>query len=171
MGAERRIKDRLQHLKQRLLDEPICHRWDAKLALASLRLRDRYPTHRLRPVRARQQLFPDHGPFAAQPVGGLVDIQPVDTRCTLVGPHPFPSLLHVLSCQCCYQQHWPRALRFMSRARGFVADWIRKGFTLTYSRPLRRGGHLTLCPTHRHAVEHSFPFGPSAAAATYFDLC
>ena len=28
-------------------------------------------------------------------------------------------------------------------------------------RPLRRSGHLTLCPAHRHAVEHSFSFGPS----------
>jgi hypothetical protein len=86
-------------------------------------------------------------------------------------PHPFPCLLHVLSCQGRIEQPRHCDLRFRTRARGFVADWIREGFTLTYSRPIRRGGHLTLCPTHRHAVEHSFQFGPSVAAATYFDLC
>jgi hypothetical protein len=35
--AERWIKDGLQHLKQRLLDEPIRHHRDAKLALAFIR--------------------------------------------------------------------------------------------------------------------------------------
>jgi hypothetical protein len=45
------IKLRLQHLQQRLLDQPIRHRRDAKLALASVRLRDRYPSYRLWPVR------------------------------------------------------------------------------------------------------------------------
>jgi hypothetical protein len=54
----------------------------------------------------------------------------------------------------------------MTRAPGFVAAGIRQGFTLTYSRPLRRSGHLTLCPSHPHAVEHSFSFGPSFALAS-----
>ena len=160
------IKDRLQHLKQRLLNQTIRHRRDAKLALASIWLWDRYPTHRLRPVRALQQLFPDCGPFTAQPVGSLVDIQSVDSGRALVGPHPFPCLLHVLSCQCCSEQPRPCALRFMTRAPGFVAAWIGQGCTLPCSRPLRRSGHLTLCPSHRHAVEHSSSFGPSFTLAS-----
>src|ERR1039458_9232611 len=117
-------------------------------------------------VRARQQLFPDGWPLPAKPFGGLVDVQPVDTGCALVGPHPFPRLLHVLSCQYCNEQPWPCALRFITRTRGFVAARIGQGFTLPYSRPLRRGGHLTHCPAHRHAVEPSFSFGPSVAEAT-----
>jgi hypothetical protein len=51
MLAERRIEPRLQHLQQRLLDQPIGHRRDAKLALASVRLRNRYPSYRTGPVR------------------------------------------------------------------------------------------------------------------------
>ena len=88
MLTEGWIKHGLQHLKQRLLDQTIRHRGDAKLALASVRFRNRYPTHRLRPVRARQQVFPDRWPFGARPFGGLVDIQPVDTRCALVVSAP-----------------------------------------------------------------------------------
>jgi len=110
-----------------------------------------------------QQLFPDSRTLATQPFGGLVDFQPVDPGCALIGPHPFPCLLHVLSCQSCTEQPWPRALRFMTRTRGFVAAWIGQGFTLPYSGPLRQSGHLTHCPAHRHAVEHSFSFGPSLA--------
>ena len=48
--AEGWIKHRLQHLQQRLLDEPILYRRDAKFALASVRLRNHDPSHRLRPV-------------------------------------------------------------------------------------------------------------------------
>jgi hypothetical protein len=61
--AEGWIKHRLQHLQQRLLYQPIRHRRDAKLALASIRLGDRDPAHRLRPVRPPQQLFADRRPL------------------------------------------------------------------------------------------------------------
>jgi len=44
--AEGRIKDRLQHLQQSLLDQAIRHRRDAELTLATARLRDRHPTYR-----------------------------------------------------------------------------------------------------------------------------
>src|ERR1700689_57445 len=92
------IKYRLQHLQQRLLDEPIRHRRDTKLALTSVWLRNRYPSYRPGPVRSTQQLFPDGGPLSPQPLRRLVDIQSVDASCALVGSHPFPGLLHVLSC-------------------------------------------------------------------------
>lgn len=48
--TEGRIKQRLQHLQQRLLDQPIRHRGDAQLALATVRFRDHYPAYRTRPV-------------------------------------------------------------------------------------------------------------------------
>src|SRR5437660_9203684 len=49
--AEGRIKNGLQHLQQRLLDQTIRHRRDAKLALAALWLGDRHPSYRTGPVR------------------------------------------------------------------------------------------------------------------------
>ena len=97
------IKHRLQYLQHRLLNQTIRYRRDAQLALASVRLGDRYPSHRLRPVRPMQQLFADRRPLGAQPLGGLVDAETVDARCALVGPHPLPCLLHVLSGQNCAQ--------------------------------------------------------------------
>ncbi len=99
MLAEGGIKDGLQHLQQRLLDQPIRHRWDAKLALATLRLGDRHPTYRTGPIRPPQQLFPDDGPRRTQMFGSLIDIQTIDTGCAFVGPHPLQRPLQVLSRQ------------------------------------------------------------------------
>jgi hypothetical protein len=48
--AEGRIKNGLQHLQQRLLDQTIRHRRDAELALAAVRLGNRHPSHRTGPV-------------------------------------------------------------------------------------------------------------------------
>ncbi len=163
MLAEGGIKKRLQHLQQRLLNQTIRHRRDAKLALASVRLRKHYPSHRLRPVRPTQQLFADRGPLRAQPFGGLLDTETVDARRALVGPHPLPGLLHVLSGQSCRKQSRPRVLRFMTRAKDFVADRRGQGFTLLPAGPLRFRGHLTQCPPHRHGGFHSSSFSPSPA--------
>ena len=159
--AEGRIKDRLQHLQQRLLDQPIRHRRDAKLALASVRLRDRYPSHRLWPVRPLQQLLADRGPLGAQPLGRLVDVQSVDTRRALVGPHPLPCLLHVLSGQNCRSAVPAPCPPLHDAGSGFVAGSVRQGFTLPLAGPPRLRGHLTRCPSHRHAGFHSSSFGPS----------
>ena len=97
--AEGRIKDGLQHLQQRLLDQTIRHRRDAELALASVRLGDRHPSYRHRPVHPRQQLVPDSRPCGAQAFGRLVNVQTVDTGRPFVGPHPFPGPLQVFSRQ------------------------------------------------------------------------
>src|ERR1700750_1200722 len=50
--AEGGIKERRQHLQQRLLDQTIRHRRDTELALAALGLGDRHPSHRTGPVRS-----------------------------------------------------------------------------------------------------------------------
>jgi len=50
------------------------------------------------------------------------------------------------------------------RATGFVTAGLRQSFTLPRSRPLRRDGHLTPCPSHHPAFEHSFSFGPSVTS-------
>src|SRR5579859_3814594 len=94
--AEGGVKDRLQDLQQRLLDQTIRHRWDAELALATLRLGDRHPSHRTGPVRPLQQLLADGGPRRAQECDGLVYIQSIDAGCALVGSDPFERPLQVL---------------------------------------------------------------------------
>jgi hypothetical protein len=163
--AEGGIKQRLQHLQQSLLYQPIHDRRDAKLALPFVRLRDRHSAHRLRPVRPTQQLFTNRGPLPHQALGHFVDPKTVDTSRALVGPYSLPCLLHVRSGQHCRKQSGPRVLRFMARAQGFVADRFRQGFTLLAAGPLRLRGHLTPCPPHRHGGFHSFSFGPSSACA------
>ena len=86
--AESRVQNRLQHLQQRLLDQPIRHRRDAQLALAAVQSRDRYPPYRTGPVCSPQQLFSYRRPRRHQLAGGLVYIQPVHPRSSFVGPHP-----------------------------------------------------------------------------------
>jgi len=117
------IKQRLQHLYQGLLYQPIRHRRDAKLTLAPIRLRDHYPPHRLRPVRPTQQLFAQNRPLPHQPLRRLVDPKTVDSGCALVGANPLHRLLHVLSGQNCGKQSRPCVFRFKTRAEGFVTAW------------------------------------------------
>src|SRR6202035_1757611 len=90
MLAEGGIKDRLQYLQHRLLDERIRHRRDAELALAALWLGDRHPSHRTGPVRPRPQLLADRGPLRAQERRGLVNVQTIRTGYAFVGPNPLP---------------------------------------------------------------------------------
>src|SRR5665647_3196260 len=88
--AEGRIKNGLQHLQQRLLDQTIRHRRDAELTLAALWLGNRHPSYRTGPVRPRQQLLADRRPRRTQMRGGLVNVQTVHTGYAFVGPHPLP---------------------------------------------------------------------------------
>src|ERR1700751_1526970 len=87
--AEVGIKERVQHLQQRLLDQTIRHRRDAELTLAALGLGDRHPSHRTGPVRPRQQLLADRRPRRAQLRGSLVDVQSVYPGYAFFGPNPF----------------------------------------------------------------------------------
>ena len=98
--AEGGIEQRLQHLQQRLLDQPVRHRRDAQLALATVRLRDRHPSYRTGPVRPPQQPFANVGPSGLQVLASLFDVQTVHPRRPLVGLHPLPRPLQVLSRQC-----------------------------------------------------------------------
>lgn len=93
------IKDGLQHLKQGLLDQTIRYRRDTKLALATVRFRDRYPSYRQRPVHPRQQLVTDDRPCGSQMFRSLVNVQTINTGSPFIRPDPFPSSLQVLSCQ------------------------------------------------------------------------
>jgi hypothetical protein len=60
--AERRVDDRLQHLQQGLLDQPIHHRRNAQLPRPAVRLGYRHAAHRTGPVAAVEQCLPDVGP-------------------------------------------------------------------------------------------------------------
>src|SRR5260370_16679021 len=95
--AEGRIKNGLQHLQQRLLDQTIRHRRDAKLTLAAVRLGDRHPSYRTGPVRPRQQLLADRRPRRTQTRDGLVKVQTVPPSCPFVAPHPLERAFHFLS--------------------------------------------------------------------------
>jgi hypothetical protein len=64
-------------LQSSLLDQPIQHRGDAQLALASIRLGDHHPSYRTWPVRACQQLLANVGPVIAYCLGSLLDVEPV----------------------------------------------------------------------------------------------
>src|SRR5476651_1726653 len=91
------IKDRLQHLQKRLLDQTIQNRRDAKLALATPRLGDRHPSYRTGPIRPQKQLLANNGPGGFEVLCGLVNVQSVNAACPLVGPHALERLLQVLS--------------------------------------------------------------------------
>jgi hypothetical protein len=118
--AEDRIKDRLQHLQERLLDQAVQHRGDAKLSFAAPRLRDHHTTHRLWPIRPLQQAVADSRPLGAQQLGRLVNVQSVHTCRTLVGAHLLQGSLKVLSRQNCSQQSRPCVVPGPRRGRGFV---------------------------------------------------
>src|SRR5471032_1521388 len=165
MLAEGRVQNRLQHLQQCLLDQPIRHRRDAKLALTSLRFRDRYSPYRTRPVRPLLQLLTNRGPRRYQVSGGLIYIQTVYTSSSFVCPYPLKRPLQVLSRQHRFQQRRPYVPGFMSRAASFVTHRYTRSFTVRYSRLPRLHGHLTQCLPHRHDAEHSFSFGPSSLAS------
>ncbi len=127
--TKRRIDQRLQHLKQRLLDEPIHYRGDAQLAFAAIRFGDADATHRTWPVRAFHQLLPYGRPCGLQIVASLSYVHSVHPRCTFVRLHAFPRALHVLSRERLFQQRLPCVLRFMSRGASFIAGRLGRGFT------------------------------------------
>jgi site-specific DNA recombinase len=129
VDAEGWIKDRLKNLQECLLDQAVRHRRDAEFALATSRLRNHHATHRVWPVRPLQQAVADGGPVGFQQRGGLVDVQPVHARRSLVGSHPLHRQQQVLSRQDRCQQPRPCVVRGPSRAFGFVETGGLTGFT------------------------------------------
>jgi len=133
------IETRLQDLQQGLLDEPVEHRRDAKLALASAGLRNRDPPHRLWLVAFRDKLFAQTRPVHLEEGGQFLHRHPVDAGTSLVLPNTFQrgqkvrsfdDLLH--QTDRCSLHSWtlvstPRQRRFHTRgdARGFTACAVR----------------------------------------------
>ncbi|OAF08718.1 hypothetical protein AYJ54_13790 [Bradyrhizobium centrolobii] len=81
----------------RLLDQPVHHRRDAQLAHPSAGLGDFHPAHRLRPVAAFQQFFPDARPMLLQIRLQLLHGHPIDARGALVRHDPMVGRHHVIS--------------------------------------------------------------------------
>lgn len=87
--ADATVQNWLQHLQQRLLDQPVRHRRDAKLTLAFVRFRDRYPPYRTGPVRPLQQVLTDRWPRRHQIARRLVNVQTINACDAFVRPYPF----------------------------------------------------------------------------------
>ena len=85
---EGRLKDRLQHLMQRLLDQAIHHRRNAQRAHPALRLGNVHAAHRHRPVLARQQSGSNRRPVSFQMIFELRHSDCIDSRCAFVLDHP-----------------------------------------------------------------------------------
>jgi hypothetical protein len=83
-----RVKDRLQDLQQRLLDQPIQHRRNAQHPLAASRLRDHHPAHGMRPIAATEQLLSNARPVRLAVRHQVVDGHSVHARRTAVAHHP-----------------------------------------------------------------------------------
>ncbi|MGF6609145.1 hypothetical protein OKW45_004067 [Paraburkholderia sp. WSM4175] len=98
-------QNRLQHLLQRLLHQPVRYRRDARLALTSVRFRHHQPPYRTGPVRPLQQ---NCSRIAGHAVTRSRDVWSMSRRSTpsgsLVGPYPFKRVLQVLFRQRRYQQ-------------------------------------------------------------------
>ena len=87
----------------------------------------------------------------SQPLGGLLNIEPIHPGCAFVGFDSLPGLLQVFSLQRLLQYERWLLLRWrcscvlgvMARAAGFVAGKITPGFTVRYAYPPSRSWHLT----------------------------
>jgi hypothetical protein len=182
--AEGGVHHRLQHLQQCLLDQPIRHRRDAQLTLATVGLRDRYPSYRdlgrYVPCSSCCRESPATGCRRCVAVWSMS--RPSTPAAPLLALHPLERLLQVLSCQRRLQQPGLLTLcsRFMSRAlaASSLAAWRPASPCVTTARPCLRG-HLTQYRSDIDMVlEHvllvrSFAFGllPSCLASDYYDLC
>lgn len=88
--AKCRVKQRLQHLKQCLLNEAINDRRDAQFARAAVGFWNANTAHRFRDVAALPQLFPNFRPCRFQIFPDLENIQTIDTGRAFVRLHAPP---------------------------------------------------------------------------------
>ena len=148
---EGRVEQRLQDLQQGLLDEPVEHGWDAELALAPARLRDRHPSHRLRLVAPREEFLAKPRPVHAQMIGQRFDCHPVDAGTARI-------LSNTLQCG----QKVPAFARLLHQVAGSWAlvSVPSRGRFHTQARPLRLHRASRLCArTIVRRLWHGIPEG------------
>ena len=89
------VKDRLQHLRYGLLDNPVDDRWYAQLSFSALRLRYGFASDWVWLISPIDEGLAYLGPMLFGKVGKGVQCHSIDTGCTFVGPHSFPCFVHV----------------------------------------------------------------------------
>lgn len=89
------IEDRLEDLKQGLLDQTVRHGRDAELALAPARLRDQLPSDQRRLVGTGEEFPPDPFPVLPRPLRQLFHRHAVDPGAALVFPDSLVRGQHV----------------------------------------------------------------------------
>ena len=161
--AEGRIDQRLQHLQQGLLDQPVHHGRESP-APASRRPAWGCPpgapdwagsVPSSKPCR-----MSGHWVFRYSP--GLLHRASIDAGASLVGFDAFPRRRHVVLCQRLPEQvRWPPVRLLMPRRSCFIA----LGFRRASPAPVRRRPAcrrlLMHCTSKRHVSSLSFSFGPS----------
>lgn len=169
--GERRIDQRLQHLQQGLVDQPIRHRRNPQLAHSTSGLRDLHAPHRRGPVAAVQQRLPNPGPVRLQVLRRLGDRASIHPGTAAIGFDAFPRRHQIRSRERLRKQTSPRAFGSVPRLRCFVAQRSRSGFTLALHAAPRLPGLLTPCTSERHDRRLSHSFGPSPRTGSYYGLC
>lgn len=169
--AEGGIKKRLQHLQQRLVDQPVLHHRDTQFALA-------------RPASGSSPAVPDWaGTYPATVARKSPATRPSDAArsAAMSSPStPADPLLAFTRCHACCRfalvsaaassDPHPVAWVVVPRASGFVAGRFAHGFTARCSVTHGSLRHLTHGPRHWHARVHFHSFGPSLRAGSYYGL-
>ena len=120
--GEFRLKDRREHLMQRVLNPSIRKRWNAKCAYPALRLQSIDPAHRLGHVAPSQQFGLDRRPVLLEVVFELGDADAIDSGSAfvldypLIRKHQVAAFAHGL-----HQPAFPLQLRFRPRAGRLVS--------------------------------------------------
>ena len=159
---------RLQHLQQRLLDEPVQHGRDAQLALPAARLGNLHPLHRLRLVTSREQLLPKSLPVLPQVAPAA---HPPSSRprrdCLCSSLTRCKRSLKVRAAQDpLHQRARSRASGFARRRRHFLAPRCLRGLhpRPPAGAPVARTSEAIALP-RLTAVSLFSPFGPSPPCA------
>ena len=149
--AEARVDERLQHLQQRLLDQPVHDGRYPQLAHPATRLGDAHTAYRIGPVTAVEQPSSNVGPRALEIFARVLHRASIDAGTSLVGFDVLPRRRHVLSGQRLPEQVTGPPVRLrMSRQRGFITPGFGRGFTASRPRAPRFPGLLMPCLAERH---------------------
>ncbi len=163
--AEGGIKLRLQHLQQRLLDQPIRHRRDAELALTSVRLRD---LTRRTGWAGTSLATVVHGsratPHTDAPAVSSI-ARPSMPAAPLLARTRFHACCMFSLASTAFSS--PAPVPFAScRGRWASSLTVSAGLhRVAPPSPLHLRGHLTRCSPYRHGLDHSSSFCPSLRLA------
>lgn len=184
IAAQRPNDQRLQHPRQRLLDQPMQNRRYPQFAFATIRLRNRHPAHRARPIRPTLQFLADARSVLPQVHLRAGDRTAVHAGTAPVAADPLPGPLQIVASERLPQQARSSRDRFpTSRRSRCTTSTPPSGFTAFVRLRLRSPGLLVhgaakkhgtrLCPSlARCAGTPSLSsVGPSLRVGSYYGLC